>query len=80
VLPTIALPLVVGAVLTQGRSWAEADAVAPRQAIVPIAIAVIHLLRNAPPPAISPCTGHSAAKPAERTPVGALADAARCRP
>jgi hypothetical protein len=48
-LPTIALPVVVGPALTYGRSCADADPASPRPAIVPIATALINLLRTSPP-------------------------------
>jgi hypothetical protein len=49
VLPTTALPLVVGGALTYGRSCAAAEDAMPRPATVPIAAALIHLLSTAPP-------------------------------
>jgi hypothetical protein len=49
VLPTIALPLVAGATLTYGLSCADADPATPRPAIVPIATALINLLRTSLP-------------------------------
>ena len=55
-LPTIALPVVVGAELTYGRSCADADPASPRPAIVPIATAMINLLRTSPPSPSVPVT------------------------
>src|SRR6478736_6381566 len=49
VLPTIALPLVVGAAVTYGRSCADADPASPSPAVIPIATALINLLRTSPP-------------------------------